>query len=439
MNKRVPFPQQTVPVNGQFDMIVCGGGLAGIAAAWNAADRGLKIMLMEYYHKLGGVPVSGMLGIVSGFKLEHEQVVDGKFFRELRERMNKADGCTSRQDWAFRLHPEKLSMALLEMLKEKGVVVLLQTSAVSVSTEAGMIQYVVTASKQGLEAWEAKLIVDDTGDGDLAVMAGCPFEYGRTSDGKVQSSSLTFKLGGIDTDRIPKDMAEATKIWRKEPHLTATNHTVITCLPGTNGEASVNMTHILNCDPLTHEGQLRIREEGAKQAQEIADFFRRNLSGFENCYVAETAMQPGIRESRRIVGDYTLTEQDVISGQDFPDEIARCGWGIDIHVPDRIHGETPMPHFCLTKSFGVPYRCILPQGIRNLYIAGRPISATHEAFAASRINGTCIALGEAIGVAAEMFMKTSDTRAVDVPALQNELQKQHGICHRNIISKAEKI
>jgi len=432
MKKTVPFPRTTVPVSGLFDMIVCGGGLAGIAAAWNAADRGLKVMLVEYYHKLGGVPVSGMLGIVSGFRLEKEQVVDGKFFRELHDRMNKIDGCTSRQDWAFRLHPEKLSMVLLEMLKEKGVRILLQTQVVSALVDAGMIRYVVTASKPGLEAWEAKLFVDDTGDGDLAVMAGCPFEYGRPSDGKVQSSSLTFKLAGIDISRVPKDMAEATKIWRKEPHLTATNHTVITYLPGTNGEAAVNMTHILNCDPLTHEGQLRIREEGAKQAQEIADFFRRNLSGFEHCYVAETAMQPGIRESRRIVGDYTLTDQDVISGQDFADEIARCGWGIDIHVPDRIHGETPMPHFCLTKSFGIPYRCILPQGIRNLYIAGRPISATHEAFAASRINGTCIALGEAIGVAAGMFMKTSDTRKLDVTALQNELQNQHGICHRDM-------
>ena len=139
MNKRIPFPQQTVPVSGQFDLIVCGGGLAGIAAAWNAADRGLKVMLMEYYHKLGGVPVSGMLGIVSGFRLENEQVVDGPFSRELRERMNKIDGCTSRQDWAFRLHPEKLSVVLLEMLKEKGVTILLQTTVVSALVDAGMI------------------------------------------------------------------------------------------------------------------------------------------------------------------------------------------------------------------------------------------------------------------------------------------------------------
>ncbi len=434
MSAFVDFPQPSVPVSGTYDLVVCGGGLSGCAAAWNAAKRGLNVMLLEHYHKLGGVPVSGILGIISGLKLEKEITVDGLFFREILRRLEQLNGSQARDGgWAYRVDPEKLDLVLLQMLQEVRVKILLQTTLIAVGRDRREIAYVVTASKQGLEAWKAAFFIDDTGDADAAYMAGCPTQYGRPSDGKVQSSSLTFKLAGIDLEQAPRSMAEATALWRKERHMTPTNHTVITYLPGTSGEAAVNMTHILNCDPLTHEGQERIRREGMMQAMEIAEFFRKNLPGFRNCYVAQTAMQPGIRETRRIAGAYILTEEDVICGRDFADEIARSGWGIDIHVPDKVHGETPMPHFCLQKSYGIPFRCIVPQGIDNLLIAGRPVSATHEAFSSSRINGTCIAIGEVCGIAAAMARGLWKTQQIDVTQLQAEAEAQHGIVHRHVI------
>ena len=433
MNETVEFPQKEVRVAGSGDVIVCGGGLSGCAAAWNAAKRGLKVLLIEHYHKLGGVPVSGILGIISGLRLESEITVDGLFLREILHRLDAVNGSRSREGWAYRVDPEKLDLILFQLLQEAGVKILLQTTLIAAKKNERDIIYIVTASKQGLEAWEAPFFIDDTGDADLADLTGCPMQYGRPSDGKVQSSSLTFKLAGIDMAAAPRDMTEATALWRKQEHLTPTNHTVITYLPGTNGEAAVNMTHILNCDPLTHEGQERIRKEGMEQAQEIAEFFRENLPGFRNCYVAQTAMQPGIRETRRIAGSYILTEEDVITGRDFDDEIARSGWGIDIHVPDKIHGETPMPHFCLQKSYGIPFRCIVPQGVDNLLIAGRPISATHEAFASTRINGTCIAIGEICGIAASLVRGNWNTQNIDVALLQKEAETQHGIVHRHII------
>ena len=434
MSETVAFPQPKISVCGTYDLIVCGGGMSGCAAAWNAANRGLKVLLIEHYHKLGGVPVSGILGIISGLRLDNEITVDGAFLREFLRRMGEVNGCQARDNgWAYRVDPEKTALTLIKMLQEAKVKILLQTTLISAKTKQQRVSYIVTASKQGLEAWKAPFFIDDTGDGDLAWMSGCYFRYGRESDGKVQSSSLTFKLAGIDMSRIPKDMTEATKLWRKQEHLTPTNHTVITYLPGTIGEAAVNMTHILNCDPLTHDGEERIRKEGMEQAQEIAEFFRGNLPGFENCYVSQTAMQPGIRETRRIIGGYTLTEEDVICGRDFEDEIVRGGWGIDIHVPDKVHGETPMPHFCLQQSYGIPFRCIVPQGVDNLLIAGRPISATHEAFASSRINGTCIAIGEVCGIAAALTKGVWDTRKLDVTRLQKEIEAQHGIAHRKIV------
>ena len=434
MRKSVKFPRETVPVSGAFDLIVCGAGLSGCAAAWNAARRGLDVLLLEHYHKLGGVPVSGILGIISGLRLDSEITVDGLFLREMIRRLEAVGGSQPRDGgWAYRVDPEKLDLVLFQMLQEAGAKILLQTTLIAARRERREISYIVTASKQGLEAWEAPFFIDDTGDADLAYFAGCPVRYGRDTDGKVQSSSLTFKLAGIDMTKAPRKMTEATALWQKQPHMTPTNHTVITYLPGTNGEAAVNMTHILDCAPLTHEGQARIRKEGMEQAMEIADFFRKNLPGFQNCYVAQTAMQPGIRETRRIAGAYTLTEEDVIKGRDFDDEIARGGWGIDIHVPDRIHGETPMPHFCLQKSYGIPFRCLLPQGVDNLLVAGRPISATHEAFSSSRINGTCIAVGEICGLAAVLAKGKWKTREIDVKSLQAEAIAQQDIVHRKTI------
>ncbi len=437
MSEIIPFPVSSVPLAGEYDAFLCGCGLSSAAAAWNMAERGLKVGIAEYSGKPGGVPVTGILGIVSGWRLEDEIVVDGVFLRELKTRAEKKGGYSSRNDRGGRFHPEVLGLVLLEMFRERKIDLMLYTQLVAARTEEGLIREVFTASKQGLEAWRAKLFVDGTGDGDLAAMAGCPFEYGRTSDGKVQSSSLTFKIGGIDLSRIPENMKDATKIWNTEPHNVPTNHTVITFLPNTNGEAAVNMTHILDCDPLTHAGQLRIRYEGTLQAYQIVEFFRRRMPGFEKAYVSETAQQPGVRETRRILGDYVLTAEDVIEGRDFEDEIARGCWGIDIHDPVTMHGVTPMPHFNLSRSYGIPYRCITPRGIRNLYIAGRPISATHEAFSSSRINGSCIALGEAIGVAALQAIAAGDTRKIDVAQLQAKLIEQGAIINYTLLEKTK--
>lgn len=426
--QEIAFPVRSVPVTAEFDMVVCGAGLSGIAAAWTAARRGLRVGMAEYFSKPGGVPVSGLLGVISGFRKDEERVVDGLFWQEMLDRCDRLGGVTRRQGWGARVEPEKLSRVLLEMLSESGVTLALLTQLIAAEVEGREVKHVVLASKAGLEAWSARLFVDDTGDGDLGALAGAEFAYGREADGKVQSSSLTFKLGGIDLERVPATMTDASKIWAAHPHAVPTNHTVITYLPGTNGEAAVNMTHILDCHPLTREGQLRIRQEGTAQAFEIAEFFRGHLPGFERCYVAQTAMQPGVREGRRVLGDYVLTAADVIEGRDFADQIARGCWGIDIHNPVAPHGNV-MPHFNIRRSYGIPYRCLTPRGFDNLYMAGRAISATHEAHASSRINGSCLAIGEAIGVVSLQALASGDIRRVDVSRLQSELEQQGGIVH----------
>ena len=415
------FPVSEIPVTREYDVLVVGAGMSGIAAAVNAARQGLNVGMIESCGRPGGVPVSGLLGVISGCQMEREYVVGG-FMRELLERAARHHGVI--ECWGGgTFEPEKLSMTLLELLTETRIEVRFYTPLIAARTEERCLQYAVTASKSGLEAIAARLFVDDTGDGDLAVMAGCPFEMGRPGDGKVQSSSLTFKIGGLERHRIPP-VAEITAVWQRHPHRVPTDHAVVTALP--DGDVVVNMTHILNCNCTRTADLTRIRVEGTRQAFEITDFFRTHLAGFEHAYVAGTAEQIGIRETRRILGDYVLTEDDVVSGRDFPDQIARGAWGIDVHNPDGIHTGIEKD---ILRSYGVPYRCITPRGMDNLYVAGRPISSTHRANSSSRINGTCIALGEAIGLAAEDAV-TRSTRDVDVARLQERLIRQGAVVNR---------
>ena len=258
-----------IPVTGEFDVVIAGGGLSGMAAAYNAAKQGYSVCLLEYYAKLGGVPSSGLLGIVSGFRLDDEICVDGPFIRELVERADKYKAVVyTPAKWSFRFDCEILPLILMDMASDYGIEVRLLSPVADTVAENRRISSVIVASRRGLEVVNGKLFMDDTGDGLIAVSAGADFVYGRPEDGKVQSSSLTFRIGGIDPDKIPSGMPEATQIWRSETHNVPTDHTVITYLPGSGCEAAVNMTHILNCDPLTDEGINRIRREGLNQALE---------------------------------------------------------------------------------------------------------------------------------------------------------------------------
>ena len=426
--KKTVNVSKNIPVTGEFDVVIAGGGLSGMAAACSAAKQGYSVCMLEYYAKLGGVPSSGLLGIVSGFRLDDEICVDGPFIRELVERADKYKAVVyTPAKWSFRFDCEILPLILMEMASDYGIEVRLLSPVADTVAENRRISSVIVASRRGLEAVNGKLFMDDTGDGLLAVSAGADFVYGRPEDGKVQSSSLTFRIGGIDPNKIPSGMPEATQIWRSETHNVPTDHTVITYLPGSGCEAAVNMTHILNCDPLTDEGINRIRREGLDQALEIVEFFRRRMPGFANCKLIETAMQPGVRETRRITGDYTLTADDVINGRDFADQIARGCWGIDVHMPDKVHSTSHLKYFNIPRSYGIPYRCITPEKLDNCFVIGRAISATHEAYSSTRINASCIALGEAAGTAVSQVIQGGNIHLTDTDILRKKLAEQGSI------------
>lgn len=405
----------------EYDVLVCGSGMGGISAAVAAAQDGLKVGIIEYFGEPGGIPVSGRLGSISGYSRLGEVAVAGfarKFANELlsRQLAHEQGGGSN-----INLTPPALCGFIFELLDAYKIDFHSYTQLIGCKKDNGKITHAVVANKSGVTAIPAKMFIDATGDGDLAVMADCPFEKGRKSDGKVQSSTLVFVMGGIDLSRLPAYL-DVRKVWKNVERPVPIDHSVFQFVPhgeGTN-EVAVNMTHVINCDCTVPEDLTRIRKEAVKQAEYLVyEFFRKEIPGCEKAWISHYAPQIGCRETRRILGDYYLTEDDVKSYRHFDDEVAQGIWAIDIHTPDGIHRGCGHK---IEKPYGIPYRCITPQGVNNMYIAGRPISVDHIAHSSSRINATCMALGEAAGCACKAAIAAGSTRNVDIKELQKKIK-----------------
>ncbi len=415
------FILRNIPCPHEYDLLVAGSGMGGIAAAAAASESGLKVGMIEYFGEPGGIPVNGRLGSISGYSRKGVVAVGG-FARAFADELLRRDKALEQGGGSnINMTPAALSGFLMDLIDFYKIDLHLYTQLIGSVTANGKITHAVVANKNGVSGMKAKLFVDATGDGDLAYFSGCPFEKGRPSDGKAQAATLVFVIGGIDLARMP-DYMEVRRIWQSKLRPVPIDHSVFQFVPhgsGTN-EIAVNMPHILNCDCTREEDLTRARKEGIRQAEYLLnEFFRKEIPGYENAWISHYAPQIGCRETRRILGDYVLTEEDVIHSRRFEDEIALGIWGIDIHTPDGVH--TRISRY-IEQPYGIPYRCITPRTIGNLYVTGRPISADHVAHSSSRINGTCMAIGEAAGCAAEEAIRSGSTRKVDVHALQEKIR-----------------
>ncbi len=419
-----------IPCENSYDVLVCGSGMGGIAASCAASEAGLRVGVIEYFGELGGIPVNGALGSISGFSRKGVVAVAG-FARQFADKINaRGKALVQNGGQNINLAPTEIGDFIWEILDFYRVDVLLYTRLVAaVTDDNGNITEVVTAGKEGLRRIKAKLFLDATGDGDLAAMAGAPFAYGRASDGKVQSATLIFIVGGVDREKMPAYM-DIRQVWKSKERPVPINHSVFQFVPHneTSNEIAVNMTHALDADPLSARGLTKIRRECMKQAHYLVEeFFRKEIPGFEKAWISRFAPQVGIRESRRITGDYLLTEDDVVSARRFDDEIA-CGiWGIDVHDPAGVHTGISLN---LEKPYGIPYRCITPKSLKNLLMACRAISADHVAISSSRINATCMAIGEAAGCAAPMAIASGDVHRIDVAELKRKIENTQYHCFK---------
>jgi glycine/D-amino acid oxidase-like deaminating enzyme len=412
----------------RFDVVVVGAGSAGSSAAISAARRGARTLLVDRLAFLGGTSTA-VLDTFYAFYTPGEtarRVVGGIGWEVVQalksvglafERPNTYGAGTG-----VTYDPEALKVVWERLAEQAGVEILLHTWATGVQVRDGRIEAVRLWNKGGESVVEAGVVIDASGDADLCAMAGVPYDDARSTP-NLQSMSTIFRVANVDVDRaasLPK-----TELWalmRKAaegggyrlPRLEGSWHRT----PYT-GVVTVHMTRIPNVDATDPQQLTRAELEGRRQVQEYHRFLRNLVPGFEHSVLVATSSAIGVRESRRVMGDYRLTRDDVLGARRFADEIALCGAPIEDHVPGTDTRWTYVPH---SGVYGIPYRCLLPVGIEAMLVAGRCFSATHEAHASARSMATCMAMGQAAGTAAALAVASGTTpRDLDARFLREGL------------------
>ncbi|HET6567852.1 MAG TPA: FAD-dependent oxidoreductase [Rhodothermales bacterium] len=388
----------------ESDVLVVGSGSAGSTAAITAARQGARVALVERYGFMGGTSTQ-VLDTFYGFYTPGRnplKVVAGVPDLVVQELQTRGVALTRPNTYGagngITYDPETLKSIWEILAQQAGVRLLYHTFVIDALTENDRVCGAVAVNKGGLVELRARVVIDASGDADVSAAAGVAFE--GPQDGPVQSLTTTFRLFHVDTDRAQctkKDelhrlMRAATEQGYDLPRREGSVHT--TPFPGV---MATNMTRIMYVDA-TDAKQLTAAEiEGRRQALEYARFLRDFVPGYENAVLAGLSHQIGIRESRRIFGAYRLTRQDVVQARKFEDAIARCGAPIEDH---HAGGDTRWEYLPENETYDIPYRCLLPERVEGLLVAGRCLSADHDAHASVRSMGQCMAMGQAAGAAA---------------------------------------
>lgn len=430
-------PARTIAVIGEYEVVVLGGGPAGIAAALAAARAGRSTILIERYGFLGGAGTAAGLSTFCGLHAnvhgEHRRVIRG-MVDELLERLDRMGGLNAPHlsvqsritAQAYDISAYKI--AADEMLLAAGVKMLFHAYAAAIDMAAPeRINALIVETKSGRGAIRGRLFVDASGDGDLAAWAGVPYEVGD-GQGNMLYPTTMFRINGVDPTkagdawvRIPKLMEEASAKGRTFPRKAAIVR------PQKNPiEWRANLTQIKNPDGSAVSGldadQLSFGEiEGRRQCWDVFAFIREVTPGFDNAYIVEIAPQIGIRETRRIVGGHQLSVEDILGCGDFQDTIGVNGWPVEAHIAGDVAFRF---HPGDSRGFNqLPYRMIVPARVDNLFVVGRCASMTHEGQSSARVSGPCYAMGQAAGTAADLVLRDGRTpRTVDVATLQRRLE-----------------
>jgi hypothetical protein len=450
MAATVPY-QKDLEVTAETEVLVVGAGPAGLGAAIASARNGARTLLVERYGFLGGNLTAGLVGpCMTSYSLDGQQQLIKGIFEEFVLRMErmgaaihpsqvpaKSEFCGFIEyghDKVTPFHPEAAKQVALEMCLEAGVDLLLHTFVADALVDDQAVTGVVIANKSGLSAIRADLTIDCSADADVAASAGVPFRMGRDSDGLVQPMTLFFRVENVDDETVRRYVAENTddyrpfaklvKQAREAGELTVPRKGVGLYRTLEPGVWRINTTRIHRLDGTSAEDLTRGEIEGRRQVRELLAFFRKWLPGFEKSSLLDTAATIGVRETRRITGEYTLTHEDLATGRAFDDVIALAGYPVDIHSPTD-DGGGASGELETANVYQIPYRSLVPVEIDQLLVAGRSISATHEAMAATRVMPPAFAMGEAAGTAAAIALEHRVTpRNVDIGRLQQALLRQ---------------
>ena len=423
------------------DVLVVGGGAAGVAAAVTAARRGLRVTLVERYGFCGGGAVAGMSGTVCGLyaatddrTAPPEQVVFG-FADEFVRLLEAKGGLTPPMRYGktfTRVHdPLVWREAADHLLREAGVRLLFHAVIVGALLEGDRVDGAVAWSKEGPIELRAKLTVDASGDADLVAMAGFPSFVG--DQGRVQNPTMIFRLGGVDTARFLAAYGSDTIMPDAISEMLRAHHGKGYFLPRAKiwlftttrpNELLCNCTRIVGSDgrelnTLFARDFTDAELEGRRQAREYARFFRDRLTGCESSYVVDTGTQVGVRQTRQAQGVATLANADILAGRKFADAIARSPWPIELHA-----GAKPRVEWLLDDWYEVPFGGVVPERGEGLLVAGRCLSAQHEAVASARVTAQCFSYGHAIGHAAAMCIESrTEPRVLDGREVRERLDR----------------
>ncbi|MCF6471500.1 FAD-dependent oxidoreductase [Nonomuraea sp. MG754425] len=441
-----------IPVSDATDVLVVGGGPAGLAAAIAAARAGASVRIVERFGFLGGNLTAGLVGpCMTSFSLDGSTQLVRGVFDEFVRRMEDAGGAVhpSRtrsgseysgfmvfgHEAVTPFDPETAKQTAMEMCLEAGVELLLHSFVVDTTVADGRVTGVVVANKSGLTLLPATVTVDCSGDGDVAARGGAAFEYGRSADGEVQPMTVFFRVSNVDDAKVrayqdahPDELFPYQGIVeraRREGRFPIPRRGVQLFKTLEPGVWRINTTRVLGMNGTDAGDLTRAEVLGRRQVSQLMTFFHENLPGLEEAKLLDTAATVGVRESRRIVGEYVLTLEDLIDGRHFDDVVAVAGYPVDIHSP--VDGDGPFEDGIppTANVYEIPFRSLVPAELDGVLVAGRCVSATHEALAAVRVMPPSFAMGEAAGLGAAMAAGAGVApRRVDVVELQRRLLAQ---------------
>ncbi len=408
---------RVIPISDHAEVLVVGGGPAGFGAALTSARMGKKTIIVEQTGSIGGVATTGLMSHWTGHQ-------EGGVFMEL---LIKAQDCECPQI----INPEKLKLLLFDMLHEAGVKILLYSFFSDVIMEENRVTGIVIESKSGREAITCDMLIDSTGDGDVAYKAGAPYEKGRNEDGGMQPMSIMFKLGGVDMDRaeffwgfedtieLPEgDLQQLGRKYLPKP----AGHVLLypSSLPGV---VTVNMTNSIDVDGTDVRDMNKAEYECRRQIPAIVEFLRRFVPGYEACYVCDSSNYIGVRETRRFKASYQLTENDILDARTFDDwVVTRSRFNFDLHNVSGagLDANGAQKAFTQKNCYTIPLRCFIPQNIEGLLLNGRNISGTHKAHSNYRVMPICVNMGQAMGIVASLCIDRKQ-KPLELPI--EEIQK----------------
>lgn len=448
--------EKRIFLNEEYDVIVVGGGTAGVAAAAAAAREGAKTLVIEGTGTLGGMSTAGLVPGWSPFNDGEKFIYSGlatEIFLENSKNIKHLSEEQKRGTWAP-VEPEKLKITYDELMQKFGADVLFNTYLSSVEMNGSTVDTILVTNKAGLTAYRAKVYVDCTGDGDLCVWAGAQYEYGDPQTGETQPLTHCFLVSNIDsyalaTGPMFHGKYQESPCWKivnsgKYSDIIPDSHLCIKreC----DGAISCNAGHIYDTDVTDPKSLSKAYVTGRRLAGALRDALAEfHPKAFINSRVTSTAQLMGIRESRRIIGDYVLTVDDYFKRKTFPDEICRNSYWIDLHPPKEVaqsnkcsadanayereqNNYKNYEKYKDGESHGIPYRCLTPKGLRNVLVAGRCISTERTVQASTRIMPACYSTGEAAGIGAALAAKRADAdvHKIDVQQLRESYLKYGG-------------